>query len=109
MDRNSLGAFGLEVATTSELDLSQQVNTMNLPTAMATEQHQHAALGDVTPQLMPVLEAGIEDNNNFHPSGESSAEIEAKHMTQQELWHKLTVTLPEGAPGTDTTCDAQLM
>jgi hypothetical protein len=108
MNRDSLGAFGLEVATTQELDLPQQVDSMNLATVMSTEQHQ-PALGDVTPQLVPVLEAGIQDNNNFHPSGESSAEREAKHMTKQELWHKLTITLPEGAPGTDTTCDAQLL
>lgn len=97
--RNALKAFGLEVLSTQESSLPEQVSDMSLPTALGTEQSMGPSV-----ELQPVLLDGIAKTNDVHFSQETSEQRRAKEITPQELWKNLAATLPEGPPGTDSFC-----
>jgi len=102
MNKEALASFGLSIIGNAENSIPEQVASMELPTLMATEQL--PANSQINADLMPVLADGINDANNFHPAGETSQERQAKHMSEQTLWHNLAYSLPEGPPGTDVLC-----
>jgi len=101
MNTKMLESFGISIINTPEAGVPQQFQAMDFPTAMSTEMNAHSSAVN---ELMPVRMEGIEQAKNFHPAGETSEEIKAKHMSEQTLWHNFAYVLPEGPPGTDTLC-----
>jgi stress response protein SCP2 len=100
-----LANFGLQIIGHEENGAHYQVEHMELPTLMGTGQTSGPTT-ELMPELTPVLLGSMEDANSYHPSGETKSGRHAKEMDNVDLWKKLAITLPGGAPGTDSICAA---